>query len=395
MSENASPNIRKRYRSKNGQPRTYFDKCSGRYFAPGIIHLPNGKRKLIRGSGVRKSIAEANRDKLINKYMSSIHINNHDLSFIADYCQHWLDKVKPTQDLKRRTRVGYQNAINSWIKPKIGGIKVAILSREDIQNLYNEMSKAGKSRSSMNQVSSVLSQSLDEALASGHIQVNVARLVKLPRKRKPSPIYLRYEEIVLIKRKAIEWNQWLRWALALLIGMRQGECLGLRWSDVSFEESCLRIRHSQARVPGQGLVLEELKTSSSMRNIPLPPEILELFRRHKRLQLENRLAAGSAWIENDLVFTTKLGLPIDNGNDRKAWDKLLLKAGVRAVKLHAARHSAATQLLAQGNDLLVISKILGHSTIQTTAEYYAHVQNDMKLEAIKSYCPELLDSSIN
>jgi len=393
MIESDKPSTRKRFRSKNGQPRTYFDNNTGRYIAPGVVHLPNGERKLVRGSGVRKSIAEAKRDRLVKKYESLIKINSRDLSLVGDYCQHWLDNVKPSTDLRRRTRVGYQNAINKWIRPYLGCTRIGDLTREDIQQLYAQMGKLNKSRSSMNQVRAVLSQALDEAMVSGYIKSNLVKFVKLPKKKRPTPIYLSTEEVLAIKKRAIEKGEWLRWALALLYGMRQGECLGLRWEDVSFTNESLQVRRSQGRVAGKGLVLEDLKTSSSVRNLPLPNEILELFKQHKRKQLEQRLKLGTNWIETGQVFTTSIGTPVDNGNDRKAWDKLLRESGVRPIKLHAARHTAATTFLANGTDIVVVSELLGHSNIQTTVEYYAHVKDDSKLKAISSLGQELL--SIN
>jgi integrase len=172
--------------------------------------------------------------------------------------------------------------------------------------------------------------------------------------------------------------------------MRQGECLGLRWVDVSIGDKVLRVRKSQGRIAGQGLVLEDLKTSSSIRDLPLTDEMVELFRQHRRNQIEQRLIAGSNWIENGQVFTTKLGTPVDNGNDRKDWDKILKESGVRPIKLHAARHTAATMMLETGSDIVVVSKLLGHSNIQTTVEFYAHVKQESKLQAIENLGRELL-----
>ena len=309
---------------------------------------------------------------------------------VGDYCQHWLDNIKPTVDLRRRTKVGYQNAINKWIHPNLGDLRISELTREDIQGLYSLMGNANKSRSSMNQVRAVLSQSMDEAMVSGYVKSNLVKFVKLPKKKKPDPVYLTYEEVMAIKKTALMMGSWLRWALALLYGVRQGECLGLRWEDVSIDEGVLRVRKSLGRVTGRGLLLEDLKTSSSIRDLPLPNEMIELFRQHKRKQLEQRLLAGSDWIESGHVFTTNIGTPIDNGNDRKAWDRLLKSSGVRAIKLHAARHTAATMLLGRGTDIVVVSKLLGHSNIQTTVEYYAHVRKDSKLQAIRNLGPDLL-----
>jgi integrase len=389
MIESNKPNTRKRYRSKNGYQRTYFDTNSGRYIAPGVIYLPNGGRKLVRGSGVLRVVAEDRRDRLMKKYESLIEINSKDLSLVGDYCQHWLDNVKPYVDLRRRTRVGYQNAIKKWIRPYLGSIRIGDLTREHVQNLYTVMGKANMSRSSMNQVRAVLSQALDEAMFSGYIKSNLIKFIKLPKKKKPNPVYLTVEEVFAIKKIAVAKDEWLRWALAIIFGMRQGECLGLKWSDVSFSDSLIRVRRSQSRVPKTGLVNEELKTASSIRDLPLPSEILELFKKHKRKQLELRLKAGDSWVETGAIFTTKNGSLIDNANDRKSWDKLLREAGVRPIKLHAARHTAATLMASRGVDLLVISRILGHSSIQTTSEYYAHVSKNLKLQALNVFSQEL------
>jgi integrase len=393
MIESDKPNTRKRYRSKNGEPRTYFDSNTGRFIAPAVVHLPNGKKKLVRGSGVRKSLAEAKRDRLVKKYESQIETDSKDVSLTGDYCQHWLDNVKPSSDLRRRTRVGYQNAINKWIRPYLGHTRIGDLTRENIQKLYAQMGKSNKSRSSMNQVRAVLSQALDEAMLSGHIKYNLVKFVKLPKKKKSNPTYLTTEEVLAIKKRAIEKDQWLRWALALLYGLRQGECLGLRWEDVCFKNEILKVRNSQGRLAGQGLVLEDLKTSSSIRDLPLAQETIELFKRHKRMQLEQRLKLGSKWVDTSQVFTTATGTSCDNGNDRKAWDKLLRESGVRPIKLHAARHTAATLLLESGTDIVVVKELLGHSNIQTTVEYYTHVKEDSKLKAINGLGKELL--SIN
>jgi integrase len=255
------------------------------------------------------------------------------------------------------------------------------------------MRKANKSRSSMNQVRAVLSQALDEAMVSGFVNSNLVKFVKLPKKKKPNPIYLRMEDVIAIKTKALENNQWLRWALAIMLGMRQGECLALRWEDVLLDQRVLRIRYSQGRVPRKGLILEELKTPSSIRDLPLSPEIIELFKKHKKLQLELRIKAGETWIQSDHVFTTQNGSPIDNSNDRKAWDKLLMAAGIKPTKLHAARHTTATLLLENGTDIVVVSKLLGHSTIQTTVDFYAHVTNESKVFAINSLEKKLIKNS--
>jgi integrase len=392
VSDNDKPIGRKKYRSSNGNPRPYFDNNAKRFKAPAIIVLPNGEIKKTYGTGKRKIDAERKRDKNVQEILSVIKAENQDLSLIPDYCQHWLDNVKPSDDLKRKTRIGYQTAIDKHIRPVFSNIKVRNLRREDLQKLYSSMSKSGLSRSSINQVSSLLNQVFDEAFASGYVDINLPRTVKIPKRKKLTPIYFTYEETIEIKKTAVESGEWLIWSLALLLGLRQGERLGLRWSDVHLDgpEPKLVIRNSLTRISGIGLVLEDLKTESSSRDIPLPIEIVHMLKEHRRNQIELKLQLGEKWLHLDFVFTSSSGTAIDPANDRKSWVNLLKKAKVRYLKLHAARHTSATILLGLGNELLVISKILGHSSIHTTAEFYAHVQNTSKLAALISFGPELL-----
>jgi integrase len=395
MPTNDKPIVSKKYRSSNGNPRPYFDKTAKRFKAPAIIELPNGTKRTVIGTGKRKIDAERKRDLNVEKILSEIKTANQDLSLVPDYCQHWLDSVKPCEDLKRKTRIGYQSTIDKHIRPAFEGIKVRSLRREDLQKLYSNMSKNGLGRSSINQVASLLNQAFDEAFASGYVNSNVPRTVKIPKRKKLMPIYFTYEETVEIKKSAVEKGEWLNWSLALLLGLRQGERLGLRWSDVQLEalEPKLLIRSSLTRISGVGLVLEDLKTDSSNRDIPLPLEIVHMLKEHRKLQIEKRLRLGEKWNVQDFVFTCSNGSPIDPANDRKAWVQLLKSANVRFLKLHAARHTSATILLGLGNELLVISKILGHSSIHTTAEFYAHVQNTSKLAALISFGSELLSAN--
>ena len=176
-----------------------------------------------------------------------------------------------------------------------------------------------------------------------------------------------------------------RWLLAYHLGLRQGECLALHWDDLDLTSNPakLSIRGSLSRVTGKGLVIDSPKTKSSFRTIPLTDELVAALKVHKRLQAQAKLLAGPAWRERGLVFSSSEGTPIDPANDRKKWKSLLKDVGVPYRKLHSARHTTATLMFGNGVPLLTVSKVLGHSSINTTAEFYAHVDTSSKLEAVK------------
>jgi Phage integrase family len=113
----------------------------------------------------------------------------------------------------------------------------------------------------------------------------------------------------------------------------------------------------------------------------LPQPLVASLRRHRTAQRAERLAAGSLWTDTGLVFTTPIGTPIDPRNDYRNWHTLLRRAGLRRARLHDARHTAATLLLAQGVPARVAMQILGHSQITLTLGTYSHVVPELAHDA--------------
>lgn len=370
----------KRYRSENGTSRPYLDQ--GRYKVVGYaVTSSDGKVKVV-GSGKTRAAAIASLARLIQEKRGQYQLGGTDLSAVPDYCQHWLNNIRGS-DLRNKTRVGYQAAIDHWIRPALENVKLSQLKREHIQGIYAEVERKGRSRSTVTEIRTVLNQSLEEAVLSGLIPINPVRTVKIPKRIQNAPVYFKDYEVVQIRVIAVALGSWANWGLALLCGLRQGERLALHWDDLDLGiNPTVTIRGSLSRVTGKGLVVDCTKTNSSVRTIPLSEELAEALRVHKRTQNEKRLSIGPKWHGGGFVFTTPNGMPIDPANDRKAWVQLLKRSQVPYRKLHAARHTTATLMCAQGVSLLTVSKILGHSSINTTAEFYAHVLDDSKLDAV-------------
>lgn len=164
-----------------------------------------------------------------------------------------------------------------------------------------------------------------------------------------------------------------RWTVALAVGLRQSEALALRWADVDLDRGTLSVRRGLHRVSGQGLVYEEPKAERSRRTVALPTPLVDALRLHRATQLEERIAAGSLWEDHDLVFAQANGRPIERKSDWQAWKALLQEAGVRNVRLHDGRHTAATLLLSEGVHPRVVMEVLGHAQMRTTTDTYRHV----------------------
>src|SRR4051794_5425008 len=153
-------------------------------------------------------------------------------------------------------------------------------------------------------------------------------------------------------------------------GQTQSEALALRWADVDIEHGTLTVRRGVHRVSGRGLVYEEPKADRSRRTLALPTPLVEALRAHRAAQLENRMAAGPEWAEQDLVFAQPNGKAIERKSDWRAWKALLREADVRDVRLHDGRHTAATLLLSEGVHPRVVMEVLGHAQMRTTTDTY-------------------------
>ena len=160
--------------------------------------------------------------------------------------------------------------------------------------------------------------------------------------------------------------------VALTLGLRQGEVLGLRWQDVDLNAGCLHVRHALQRIEGV-LILKEPKTEKSRRTLRLPASVVAAIRAHRVRQIEERLVAGSRWRDTGHVFATTIGTPLDPRNVIRAWHRLLAEAGVERRPFHTCRHTAASLLLAEGVPLKVVQEVLGHSLLSTTADIYSHL----------------------
>ncbi|MSQ21741.1 MAG: site-specific integrase [Dehalococcoidia bacterium] len=167
---------------------------------------------------------------------------------------------------------------------------------------------------------------------------------------------------------------------ALTLGMRQGEILGLQWRDLDLDLGMVAIRRTLVRLNG-AVTFPEPKTERSRRVLWLPKMTVSALRAHHARQLMERLIAGSLWQDTGLVFTTETGEPLRDTSVTKAFQRVLLTAGLRHQRFHDLRHAAASFLLAQGFEMRQIMGILGHSSIALTANLYTHLMPAVKQEA--------------
>lgn len=175
--------------------------------------------------------------------------------------------------------------------------------------------------------------------------------------------------------------------VALSLGLRRGEVLGLRWADIDLELRTITVAQALAR--RRQASVQEPKSRQSRRTVPLHDGLVVAIKKRRRCQLEERLAAGLQWQDSGLVFTTGIGTPLEPRALNEDFDRILAKAALRRVRLHDLRHACASFLLAQGVHPRVVTELLGHSQISLTMNTYSHVMPDTMREAVERMEPFL------
>lgn len=178
--------------------------------------------------------------------------------------------------------------------------------------------------------------------------------------------------------------------LALSTGLRLGELLGLKWSDISFDDESLTVNRTLQRVTEinkdgtrEKKVIEQYpKTKNSIRTVPIPRNILVKLKKHKIQQTEQRLLLGDAYINNNYVICNDTGLALNNNRPGKILDSLLKKLNIPKIKFHALRHTYATRLFEAGVPPKTVQTLMGHYDISITMDIYTHVMHNTKQGAV-------------
>jgi integrase len=350
----------------------------GRYEAK--VTLPDGTRKSFYGR--TRTEANAALTKALHDLAQGLPVVA-EKQTVGEYLATWLDGA--AHSLAPRTLTRYRIHITHSLTPSLGRIRLAKLTPQPIQALYTRKLAEDVAPATVRQMHAVLRRALGEAARLGLIQRNVATLVKVPRAARPEMHVLTPEETNILLAAVEEDRLEALYVLAVRQGLRLGELLALRWADVDLRgrSPALHVRSTLRYVNGDEYYFEPPKTAKSRRRIRLGTVELEALRAHRARQLEERLAAGVAWRDDDLVFCTPHGVAI-NGNHLSGRDfqALLKRAGLPRIRFHDLRHTCATLLLRQGVNPKIVQELLGHSTVAMTLDRYSHFLPDMQQAAV-------------
>lgn len=369
----------RRGRRANGEGSIFRRSSDGRWVTQLTVgYKANGKpdRKTLTGHSAREvaeklAVAQAELARGVNLKPERL--------AVADLLDRWLASLGAA-NLAPKTLTSYEATVRLHLKPALGGLQVGGLSALHVEALLAEKIDAGQSPRSVRYMLVVLRLALGWALRRKLVGVNVALDVAGPKVTRHRVEPMTPDEARRLLAAASGDRLEALYVLALALGFRQGEALGLTWADVDLDVGVVRVRKQLQRLDGK-LVRRDLKTEGSRRDLPLYPDVAAALRAHRKRQLAERVAA-PRWEDHDLVFCSARGTPLEPSNVRKRYKKILAAAGLPERRYHDLRHSCASFLLALGVSTKGVQEILGHSQSATTLDIYAHLLPGAKEKAV-------------
>jgi integrase len=345
---------------------------------------------------------------------------------VEQFLNRWLDHKRSR--LRPRAWLTYEQAVRLHLVPGIGKVSLGRLLPGQLEAWFERHQTEGASARNIRYARTVLRAALGQARKWRLVADNVAALVDPPRHQTKEIQPLTPAQARTLLEHVKDHRLGGLVSVGTALGLRLGEALGLRWRDVDLDAGMLSVRQALERSGGDGaarrplriarrallarlkgapkrsaerkalrLELEALRTrwrdlrttvhfvepksTRSRRTIRLPQVVIGALKSHRTRQRIERLAAGGAWTDSGLVFTTVEGTPLDARNVTREFQAMLAAAGVPRVRFHDLRHTAATLLLSQGVDPRTIMETLGHSQISLTLNTYSHVMPALQIDA--------------
>ena len=356
----------------------------GRFMAAATI---NGERVYFYDQDQKEVIRKL--DEALEEARKGVYVKATKQTF-EDWLNFWLEEIiKP--EVKPRAYDFYRGIVDYHIKPKLGKIPLNKITTELLDKFYNEKKQQKKinsddyiSKATVNNIRKVVGMALRKAIVKKKIAINPNEYTESIRTNDPEVEYLTPEEIADFLVKISNDYLYPAFVTALGTGLRRGELAALQWKHVDLENKFLRVEQILTKIntysktePKSKVIIQSPKTKKSARKIPLPLDVVNTLKALKKWQQETR--GNVIDIQgNEFVFSGPDGQNIDPDYFTRHFKVLVRKYLLKDVHLHSLRHSYASMLLANGEDLKIVQENLGHSDINITANIYTHVIDELK-----------------
>lgn len=396
---------KQRRRRANGEGSIYQRASDGLWVGMAYVYTTTGVRKRRPVYGHSFDEVREKFDRLKGDSASGVAVPDRTIT-VAGYLDHWLGQVKETK--RATTHRGYESAVRLHIAPVLGTKRLDKLTGADVRRLVavcrvkclcclNGYDKhraedarccsAGKccgrtpSKRQIQFIHAVLRNALSSAERDELVTRNVAKLVQIPTPRYKVGKGLGVADVKKLLAEATKTRLYALYVVAATLGLRRGELLGLRWSDLDLDRATLTVEQTVQRVGGR-LVVDETKSEASDSTIPLPKITRRVLLTHQERQAKERVDAGDVWHDFGLVFPTSVGTPIEPRSLNRHFDGIRNRAALPSVRLHDFRHTVVTLLLELGTPPHVVQAIARHADLDVTLSIYAHTNLDAMREAL-------------
>jgi integrase len=364
------------------------------------VHPATGKRRRPSKSGfpTKRAATQAMRDAMRALELGITAPG--ELPTVASYVDEWLAGRRSS--LRQSTWNSYRDVLEGRVVPRLGALRLDKLTAKQVAVLAVDLEAhggrdprrgPGLSARSVRYTLTVLTRALDDAVKRGLIPRNPAEHVDRPRVADKEMEWWSVGEARTFLGLVSGDRLSALWTLLLTTGLRRGEALGLKWDDVDFDAGRLAVRRTLVSV-GYKIRWSEPKTAASRRVVALDPGTVAALRAHRARQNEERLALGVGYLDQELVFCDVAGEPLHPDGVTQRFDRLVRNAGLRRIRLHDLRHTAATLMLEEGVALKAVAERLGHSSIRTTSDLYQHVSETMQEDAAAKLGAALLGGDV-
>ena len=363
------------------RPKQSCPKCGG-----ALKETEERRRETKSGFATQKECQAA-----MNKLLVAVEQHNYSAptkASVKEYLtKEWLPAVKAT--IRPSTYNSYVQHVECHVAPHIGSVKLQKLSGSQVNALYAKLADTGKkdgksglSAMTIHHVHSCLHKACKDAVRWGHISRNPLDAADPPRKKgdgtKEMQTWSKEQLKAFLETMAGE-RLYALWHTVAMTGMRRGEAIGLRWSDVDLENARLAVR--RALIPiNREVVVSAPKTAKGRRVVALDPGTIEVLKAQAACQLDEQTQS-KAWVETGLVFTQESGAALDPESVSRYWRQAVKNSMLPTIRLHDLRHTHATLALQAGIHPKVVSERLGHATISITLDTYSHAIPAMQEEA--------------
>jgi len=287
------------------------------------------------------------------------------------------------KELSRRpsTVNGYRRYAGLYILPIMGKERLQDIQPAQIKQLYALMRERGKGARTIQLVHVTLHAALKQAVREGYLGRNPVDAVDRPTAETTEFQVWSEEQARQFLINATGSLYETLFYLALTTGMRKGELLGLKWSDLDEAECTLFVQRQLQRIPHQGYVLVAPKTKAGRRKIKLGPETLKKLKAFQEQQERLRVAAGDKWQENGMMFTSSIGTFLDQTKVSREFKKVLKRAGLPDIRFHDLRHTSLSSLMENDTPVNTVQRRAGHAKASTTVNIYGHASTRSQNEA--------------